>query len=147
MCKVKHCLDDDALATQAMSKFVERTLRSSCFLSIFFFLFFFKALSDSAGATLIVGFLVCQRNATTRRAPSLRLGDYVDMLGFPSDRIVRSPTRCEGHYRVKLLTSSPSDNGLLGGLVTGDAFNTTFNTPSSTIIGLIVAIYEGELPP
>ena len=46
----------------------------------------------------------------------------------------------------KLLTSTPSDNGLLGGLVTGDAFNTTFNTPSSTIIGLIVAIYEGELP-
>jgi hypothetical protein len=37
-----------------------------------------------------------------------------------------------------------SDNGLLGGLVGGTAFNTTFNTPSPTIIGLIVAIYEGK---
>ena len=42
------------------------------------------------------------------------------------------------------------DNGLMGGLVNQAAFNTTFDTPSATIIGLIVAIYEGKevpLPP
>lgn len=102
---------------------------------------------DPTGTTLIVGFFVLKRNATTRRARSLCLGDHVDVLGFPFDRIVSSPTGCEGHYIEEPLTSSPSDNGLLGGLVTGDAFNTTFNTPSSTIIGLIVAIYEGKLRP
>ena len=37
-----------------------------------------------------------------------------------------------------------SDNGLLGGIVGGNAFNATFDTPSPTIIGLIVAIYEGK---
>lgn len=36
------------------------------------------------------------------------------------------------------------DNGLLGGLVGGNAFNETFHSPSPTIIGLIVAIYEGR---
>ena len=36
------------------------------------------------------------------------------------------------------------DNGVLGGLVNGTAFNDTFDTPSPTIIGLIVAIYEGK---
>ncbi|KAK6371803.1 uncharacterized protein PV06_08400 [Exophiala oligosperma] len=34
------------------------------------------------------------------------------------------------------------DNGLFGGFVNGAAFNDTFHTPSPTIIGLIVAIYE-----
>lgn len=38
-----------------------------------------------------------------------------------------------------------SDNGLMGGLVGGNAFNDTFDTPSPKIIGLIVAIYEGVL--
>ena len=42
-----------------------------------------------------------------------------------------------------LANVSNSDNGLLGGLVGGNAFNDTFDTPSATIIGLIVAIYEG----
>ncbi|MCJ1236346.1 hypothetical protein MMC14_004327, partial [Varicellaria rhodocarpa] len=36
------------------------------------------------------------------------------------------------------------DNGVLGGLVNGTAFNDTFNTPNPTIVGLIVAIYEGK---
>ena len=35
------------------------------------------------------------------------------------------------------------DNGVMGGLVNQAAFNTTFNTPDATMIGLIVAIYEG----
>lgn len=39
-----------------------------------------------------------------------------------------------------------SDNGVLGGLVGEKSFNSTFNTPSPTIIGLIVAIYEGWSP-
>ncbi|KAE9377523.1 sugar transporter-like protein [Stipitochalara longipes BDJ] len=34
------------------------------------------------------------------------------------------------------------DNGLMGGLVNSTAFKTTFNSPSPTITGLIVAIYE-----
>ncbi|TDZ54588.1 Sugar transporter STL1 [Colletotrichum trifolii] len=34
------------------------------------------------------------------------------------------------------------DNGLMGGLVNAPAFNTTFNSPDPTMIGLIVAIYE-----
>ncbi|KAE9963023.1 hypothetical protein BLS_009764 [Venturia inaequalis] len=34
------------------------------------------------------------------------------------------------------------DNGLMGGLVNGTAFKDTFNSPSSTMIGVIVAIYE-----
>ncbi|KAN0107903.1 putative hexose carrier protein [Hyaloscypha variabilis] len=34
------------------------------------------------------------------------------------------------------------DNGLMGGLVNSTAFTTTFNHPSPTITGLIVAIYE-----
>lgn len=37
------------------------------------------------------------------------------------------------------------DNGLLGGLVNGDAFNSTFNKPSQTLIGTIVSIYNGRL--
>ena len=36
------------------------------------------------------------------------------------------------------------DNGVMGGLVNQKAFNTTFNTPDATMIGLIVAIYEGR---
>lgn len=35
------------------------------------------------------------------------------------------------------------DNGLMGGLVGATAFNDTFNKPGATMIGLIVAIYEG----
>ena len=35
------------------------------------------------------------------------------------------------------------DNGVMGGLVNQPAFNTTFGTPNATMIGLIVAIYEG----
>ncbi|QDS76990.1 hypothetical protein FKW77_005892 [Venturia effusa] len=34
------------------------------------------------------------------------------------------------------------DNGLMGGLVNGTAFKDTFDTPSSTMVGVIVAIYE-----
>jgi sugar porter (SP) family MFS transporter len=34
------------------------------------------------------------------------------------------------------------DNGLMGGLVNGPAFNDTFDNPDSTMISLIVAIYE-----
>ena len=34
------------------------------------------------------------------------------------------------------------DNGLMGGLVNSDAFDATFDHPSNTITGLIVAIYE-----
>ncbi|EPE05877.1 sugar transporter stl1 [Ophiostoma piceae UAMH 11346] len=34
------------------------------------------------------------------------------------------------------------DNGLMGGLIDTPAFKTTFDSPSSTITGLIVAIYE-----
>ncbi|KAH8778025.1 sugar transporter-like protein [Hyaloscypha finlandica] len=34
------------------------------------------------------------------------------------------------------------DNGLMGGLVNSTAFKTSFNSPSPTITGLIVAIYE-----
>lgn len=34
------------------------------------------------------------------------------------------------------------DNGVMGGLVGGTPFNTTFKTPDATMIGLIVAIYE-----
>lgn len=37
------------------------------------------------------------------------------------------------------------DNGLMGGLVDTPAFNATFNNPNSTMTGLIVAIYEGNL--
>ena len=44
----------------------------------------------------------------------------------------------------QLLIVNPSDNGLFGGFVNGDAFNATFNKPSPTIVGLIVAIYEGR---
>lgn len=36
------------------------------------------------------------------------------------------------------------DNGLLGGLVNGDAFNSTFNKPSQTMIGTIVSIYNSR---
>ncbi|TVY12510.1 Sugar transporter STL1 [Lachnellula arida] len=34
------------------------------------------------------------------------------------------------------------DNGLMGGLVNSKSFTNTFNNPSPTITGLIVAIYE-----
>ncbi|KIM96736.1 hypothetical protein OIDMADRAFT_32656 [Oidiodendron maius Zn] len=34
------------------------------------------------------------------------------------------------------------DNGLMGGLVNGQAFNDTFGNPGATMIGVIVAIYE-----
>ncbi|KZL66728.1 sugar transporter stl1 [Colletotrichum tofieldiae] len=34
------------------------------------------------------------------------------------------------------------DNGLMGGLVTAPAFNSTFDSPDPTMTGLIVAIYE-----
>ncbi|KFY31987.1 hypothetical protein V493_00622 [Pseudogymnoascus sp. VKM F-4281 (FW-2241)] len=34
------------------------------------------------------------------------------------------------------------DNGLMGGLVNGKAFNKTFGNPDATMVGLIVAIYE-----
>lgn len=34
------------------------------------------------------------------------------------------------------------DNGLMGGLIDTPAFKDTFNSPSSTMTGLIVAIYE-----
>ena len=34
------------------------------------------------------------------------------------------------------------DNGLMGGLINGTAFNSTFDTPGPTIVGLIVAILE-----
>lgn len=43
-----------------------------------------------------------------------------------------------------MLTIFVSDNGLLGGLVNGKAFNNTFDTPSPAIVGLIVAIYESK---
>lgn len=36
------------------------------------------------------------------------------------------------------------DNGLLGGLVNGDAFNNTFDKPSQTMIGTIVSIYNSR---
>ncbi|KAL0932938.1 hexose carrier [Colletotrichum truncatum] len=36
------------------------------------------------------------------------------------------------------------DNGLMGGLVTAPAFNSTFDSPDPTMTGLIVAIYEGS---
>ena len=39
------------------------------------------------------------------------------------------------------------DNGVMGGLVNQAAFNTTFHTPDATLIGLIVAIYEGTYAP
>ena len=34
------------------------------------------------------------------------------------------------------------DNGLMGGLVTGMAFNKTFDNPGSTMVSVIVAIFE-----
>jgi hypothetical protein len=34
------------------------------------------------------------------------------------------------------------DNGLMGGLVNGPAFNATFDSPDADLIGTIVAIYE-----
>lgn len=106
MCKVRHCLYDDALATQAMSKIVECAFAIVVLLvslSFSSFFSFFKALPDPAGAILIVSFSVYKRNATTRRAPPLCFGDYVDMLGFPFDRIVSSPAGCGGHQTGKLL--------------------------------------------
>lgn len=36
------------------------------------------------------------------------------------------------------------DNGLMGGLVGAPAFNNTFDSPSSGMIGTIVAIFESE---
>lgn len=36
------------------------------------------------------------------------------------------------------------DNGLMGGLVNGPAFNKTFDNPSSDMVGTIVAIFESE---
>ena len=36
------------------------------------------------------------------------------------------------------------DNGVMGGLVNQPAFNNTFESPDATMVGLIVAIYEGE---
>lgn len=36
------------------------------------------------------------------------------------------------------------DNGLMGGLVGAPAFKTTFNNPSSDMIGTIVAIFESN---
>lgn len=35
------------------------------------------------------------------------------------------------------------DNGLMGGMVNGKAFNDTFGNPDATMVGVIVAIYEG----
>lgn len=36
------------------------------------------------------------------------------------------------------------DNGLMGGLVDAPAFNDTFDNPSATMIGTIVAIFESR---
>ncbi|KAF5137276.1 hypothetical protein E5D57_001053 [Metarhizium anisopliae] len=37
------------------------------------------------------------------------------------------------------------DNGLMGGLVNSPAFGSSFNYPDSKMIGVIVAIFEGQL--
>jgi hypothetical protein len=36
------------------------------------------------------------------------------------------------------------DNGLMGGLVNGPAFNATFDSPDADLVGTIVAIYESK---
>jgi hypothetical protein len=36
------------------------------------------------------------------------------------------------------------DNGLMGGLVNTSAFKTTFDSPDSDMIGVIVAIFESK---
>jgi len=39
------------------------------------------------------------------------------------------------------------DNGLMGGLVNAPAFNCTFHSPSATMTGTIVAIFESQFFP